>query len=114
MTMPELSIRNLSGLAMFTEFEQFAGVVTPGGPSCATFITYPAGMAEKAPKNAVFTGPTDPTGNIWFPPELMAAGIPIVKVRQMAEAMDDSFIVKRAKVAYPDRRVELKVTAKKE
>ncbi len=57
-------VRNLAGLAQFTEYEQFSTVVTPGGPSCATYITYPAGMAENAPKNTIFLGPTDPTGNI--------------------------------------------------
>lgn len=102
-------VRNLAGLAQFTEYEQFSTVVTPGGPSCATYVTYPAGMAENAPKEAVFLGPTDPTGNIWFPPELMAMGIPVGKARQMAENMSESFIVKKAKVAYPERRLELKV-----
>jgi hypothetical protein len=101
-------IRNLAGLAEFNEWEQFSAVVTPGGPTCATFITYPAGMAEKAPKRAVFTGPTDPTGNIWFPPELMAMGIPIEKAREMASNVDESFIGKRSKIAYPERRAELK------
>jgi len=101
-------IRNLAGLAQFNEWEQFSLVVTPGGPTCATFITYPAGMAEKAPKRAVFTGPTDPTGNLWFPPELMAMGIPIEKAREMAANADESFIGKKPKVAYPERRPELK------
>ena len=107
-------IRNLAGLAQFTEYEQFSTVITPGGPTCATFITYAAGMAEKAPKSAVFTGPTDPTGNLWFPPELMAMSIPIDKAAQMAECLDDSFISKKPKVAYPERRVELKIPVKKE
>jgi hypothetical protein len=102
-------VRNLAGLAEFTEFDQFSTVVTPGGPTCATFITYPAGMAEKAPKGSVFLGPTDPTSNIWFPPELMAMGIPIKKARQMAESLESSFIGKKPKVAYPERRLELKV-----
>jgi hypothetical protein len=99
-------IRNLAGLAQFDEYEQFNTVLTPGGPTCATYITYPAGMAEKATKNAAFIGPTDPTGNIWFPPDLMAMGISIGKARQMAESLGDSFIGKRPKVAYPERRLE--------
>jgi hypothetical protein len=103
-------VRNLAGLAEFTESEQFSTVVTPGGPTCATFITYPAGMAEKAPKDAVFLGPTDPTSNIWFPPELMAMGIPVKKARQMAESLESSFIGKRPKVAYPE---EIKTPQKK-
>jgi hypothetical protein len=102
------TMRNLSGLAQFNESDQFSSVVTPGGPTCATFITYPAGMAEKAPKRAVFTGPTDPTGNLWFPPELMAMGIPIEKAREMAANVDGSFIGKKPKIAYPERRPELK------
>jgi hypothetical protein len=102
------TIRNLAGLAQFNEWEQFSSVVTPGGPTCATFITYPAGMAEKAPKGAVFTGSTDPTGNLWFPPELMAMGIPIEKAREMAANVDESFIGKKPKVAYPERRPGLK------
>lgn len=107
-------VRNLSGLAQFDEYEQFSTVVTPGGPTCATYITYPAGMAEKAPKRSVFLGPTDPTGNIWFPRELMAIGIPIDKARQMAESLEASFIGKKTKVAYPERRLELKMRVKKE
>lgn len=107
-------IRNLAGLAQFTEYDQFSTVVTPGGPTCATFITYAAGMAEKSPKNAVFTGPTDPTGNLWFPPELMAMSMPINKARQMAECLCDSFIGKKPKVAYPERRAGLKIPIKKE
>ena len=99
------TIRNLAGLAEFNEWEQFSLVVTPGGPTCATFITYPAGMAEKAPKRAVFTGPTDPTGNLWFPPELMAMGIPIEKAREMADNVDGSFIGKRTRIAYPEKRI---------
>ena len=104
--------RNLAGLAQFTEYEQFSTVVTPGGPTCATYITYPAHLAEKAPRNTIFMGPTDPTGNIWFPPELMALGIPIGKAREMADNMDESFIVKRAKVAYPEKRLEPKKARK--
>lgn len=101
-------IRNLAGLAQFNEWDQFTSVVTPGGPTCATFITYPAGMTEKAPKRTVFMGPTDPTGNLWFPPELMAMGIPIEKASEMAKNVDESFIGKKPKIAYPERRPELK------
>lgn len=98
-------VRNLAGLAHFNESEPFFVVLTPSGPSCATFVTYPAGMAENAPKRSVFTGPTDPTGNIWFPPDLMAMGIHIEKAREMAKSLDESFIGKRPKVAYPEHRL---------
>ena len=49
----------------------------PFGPVCATFITYPAGLAENTPKETAFIGPADPTGNIWFPEDYMSLGIPI-------------------------------------
>ena len=101
-------IRNLAGLAAFNESDQFSSAIMPGGPTCATYITYPAGMAEKAPKKAVYIGPTDPTGNLWFPTDLMAMGIPIEKAREMSANVDESFIGKRAKVAYPEHRPELK------
>ena len=64
-------IRNLCGLAQFSSSDPFFKTIIPGGPTCATMITFPAGMAENAPKDSVFVGPVDPTGNSWLPPELM-------------------------------------------
>jgi hypothetical protein len=52
-------------------------------------ITFPAGMAENAPKDMVYIGPTDPTGNPWQPPELMIMGIPIALAQQMAADLDN-------------------------
>ena len=51
-------------------------VIVPRGPSCSTFITYPAGMTENAPKNTALMGPQDPTQNHTLPPHMMAIGIP--------------------------------------
>ena len=65
------SIRNLGGLVHFVTDDVFTSVLMPGGSSCATMITYPAGMAERAPRNAAFVGPVDPTGNSWLPPDMM-------------------------------------------
>lgn len=101
-------IRNLCTLIHFRSLNPFYSVLTPWGPSCATFITYPAGMAKNAPFDSVFTGPVDPTGNAWFPANYMALGIPISVARRMSEDLEDSFIIKRPKIAYPDHRIELK------
>jgi hypothetical protein len=70
-------------------------------------ITFPAGMAEKAPKDSAYIGPTDPTGNSWLPPDIMIMGIPIAVARQMAADLNDSFIIKRGTIAYPEKRVTI-------
>ncbi len=101
-------IRNLCTLIYFRSLKPFYSILTPWGPSCATFITYPAGMAKNAPFDSVFMGPVDPTGNAWFPANYMSLGIPISVARRMSEDLDDSFIIKRPKIAYPDHRIELK------
>jgi len=97
-------IRNLSSLIHFRRKNPFNAVNMPFGPACATFITYPAGMAEKAPKDTAFVGPVDPTGNIWFPPEYMAIGIPLKIAEEMHEDLKDSFAAKRPEVANPKKR----------
>lgn len=66
--------------------------------------TFPAGMAENAPKDSAYIGPTDPTGNPWLPAELMIMGIPIALAQQMAADLDQSFICKRSKIGYPENR----------
>ncbi len=104
-------IRNLCSLAYFRRSDRCA-VLTPFGPSCATFVTYPAGMGENMPTDSAFIGPTDPTGNSWFPANYMAIGIPIQIARRMGEDLEKSFIIKRPKTAYPEHRDELKVTPK--
>ena len=91
----------------FQIIESFKSVITPFGPSCATFVTYPAGMAENAPKNTAFMGPVDPTGNNWFPKDYMALGIPLDIAVNMCHDLDDSFAVKRPEVAFPKERCEL-------
>lgn len=100
-------VRNLCALVHFRSRNPFNEVLVPQGPSCASFITYAAGMAENAPKEAVFLGPDDPTGNSWFPESHLSLAIPISMARRMCEDMDQSFIVKRQKVANPARRTVL-------
>jgi hypothetical protein len=95
-------IRNLCSLAYFQP-EKGMIVSMPWGPSCASFITYPAGLTEKQ-KSIPIIGPTDPTGNYWFPQNYLSLGIPIKIAQRMANNLDDSFIIKRPKVAYPEKR----------
>ncbi|MFW9875761.1 MAG: DUF169 domain-containing protein [Candidatus Thorarchaeota archaeon] len=96
-------IRNLCSLAHFRPDKAF-NVQIPWGASCASFISYPAGIIEKGPKNCIIIGPTDPTGNYWFPQYYLSMGIPLDIARRMANDLDDSFIIKRSQVAYPIKR----------
>ena len=98
-------IRNLCGLAQFNSSDPFFKTIIPAGATCSMMITFPAGMTENAPKDSAYVGPTDPTGNPWLPPELMIMGIPIALAQQMAADLDESFICRRSKIAYPENRV---------
>jgi hypothetical protein len=104
-------IRNLCGLAQFNSSDLFSKTVIPAGATCSTMITFPASMAENAPKDSAYVGPTDPTGNQWLPPELMIMGIPIALAQQMAIDLDDSFICRRSMIAYPENRIVIKPRA---
>jgi hypothetical protein len=95
-------VRNLCSLAYFQPNNEFI-VKLPWGPSCASFVSYPAGLINKY-KNNVILGPTDPTGNYWFPPNYLSLGIPIEIAERMANDVDGSFIVKRPEVAFPSKR----------
>jgi hypothetical protein len=96
-------IRNLCSLAYFRPEDSFT-IKIPWGPSCASFVTYPAGMAVNGPRDGIIIGPTDPTGNHWFPPDYLSMGIPFEIATRMANDLDDSFIIKRPKIAYPEKR----------
>jgi hypothetical protein len=96
-------IRNLCSLAFFRPEKDFI-VKVPWGPSCASFITYPANLAENAQTNCVIIGPTDPTGNYWFPENYLSMGIPFEIAHRMANDLNYSFIMKRPKIAYPTKR----------
>jgi len=106
-------IRNLSSLIHFRSKNPFNAINMPFGPACSTFITYPAGMAEKAPKETAFVGPVDPTGNRWFPPEYMAIGIPLKIAEGMHEDLNNSFAVKRPEVASPQTRDKITILKNK-
>jgi hypothetical protein len=100
-------IRNMCSLVHFRSEEPFRDVLVPQGASCASFVSYAAGMVEHAPVGAVFVGPCDPTGNFWFPQDHLSLSIPIKIARRMAEDLEDSFLTKRATVAYPEHRMQV-------
>jgi hypothetical protein len=97
-------IRNMGSLVHFRSRDPFREVLVPQGASCASFVSYAARMVEKAPAEAVFLGPCDPTGNSWFLPDHLSLAIPIKIARRMSEDLESSFIVKRPTVAYPEHR----------
>lgn len=105
------SIRNLAGLIQYAFEEIFSSIVMPSGPACASMISYAAGLAEKAPRETAFIGPVDPTGNAWFPPEMMSLAIPLQMARKMAENMEGSFLAKRPQVAFPAKRLAMEERA---
>jgi hypothetical protein len=95
-------IRNMAALVHFERDDPFSPVIVPWGPSCATFISYPAGMTENAPLNTAFMGPQDPTQNHSFPMDMMALGIPAEMAERMAKNLDASFVIRRPQVAFPN------------
>ncbi len=97
-------IRNLCSLFYFRP-EESTIVTIPWGPSCASFVTYPAGLERNFNNNQIIVGPTDPTGNYWFPKNYMSIGIPLPIAQRMANDLDPSFISKRPKIAYPEKRI---------
>jgi len=101
-------IRILCALVHFNSKDPFDEVLAPSGPSCASFVTYAAGLAEKAPKNAAILGPFDPTGNHYFPRNLMSIALPIRLAARMCEDLPSSFLAKRKAVIFPARRRQAK------
>ena len=95
-------VRNMAALVHFDRDDPFSPVIVPWGPSCATFISYPAGLAANAPANTAFMGPQDPTQNHTLPPDMMALGIPADLAARMVKNLDASFITRRPKVAFPN------------
>ena len=100
-------IRNMVALVHFSARDPFREVLVPQGAACASFVSYAAGMVEKAPVDTVFVGPCDPTGNTWFPQDQLSLAIPIKMAKRMADDLEDSFVTKRPTVAYPEQRLEV-------
>jgi hypothetical protein len=97
-------VRNLCALVHFRSADPFGPVLAAWGPTCASLVTYPSGMSEKAPAGSAYLGPMDPTGNRWFPENLLGLGIPIKLAVGMCEDLESSFIIKRPHVAYPEAK----------
>jgi len=100
-------IRNMAALVHFDRDDAFTAVIVPWGSSCSTFIIYPAGMAENAPKNVAFVGPQDPTQNLSLPPDMMAIGIPAELAVRMVKNLESSFVIRRPQVAFPREKTGL-------
>jgi len=95
--------RNILALRHFGTPEVFTSAGAPWGPSCASFMSYPAGLSTNCPDNLIVIGPVDPTGNSWLPPDIMSLGIPLKVAKEMVSDLNGSFLIKRPKVAFPDR-----------
>lgn len=76
-------IRDMCSSVHFQAREILGHISVPWGPSCATLVTYPAGMAENAPHDCAFLGPVDPSARDWLPDGYLALGIPIELARML-------------------------------
>ncbi|HNX47905.1 MAG TPA: DUF169 domain-containing protein [Methanomassiliicoccales archaeon] len=97
-------LRNLLSLHHFGTPDAFTSTCAPWGPSCASFLTYPAGLASNCPDQALIVGPVDPTGNSWMPPNLMSLGLKVKDAERMVRDIPSSFLSRRPQVAFPDGR----------
>lgn len=97
-------LRNLLTLHHFGTTDVFTSTSAPWGPSCTSFLTYPAGLASNCPDQALIIGPVDPTGNSWMPPNLMSLGLKVKDAERMVGDLPSSFLTKRPQVAFPDGR----------
>ncbi len=95
--------RNILALHHYGTPEAFTSAGVPWGPSCASFLSYPAGMSPNLPDSMTVVGPVDPTGNEWMPPGMMSIGIPLPVARRIIGDLDGSFLTKRKEVAFPRR-----------
>jgi len=101
-------VRNLVSLIHFRAADPFHDTLMPQGAACASFVSYAAGLVETSPSETAFIGPTDPTGNVWFPEDHLSLAIPIQVARRMTDDLEHSFIAKRPFVAYPRRRAQIR------
>ena len=88
-------IRDLCALAHFGSPNVFGSISFPWGPACATLVTYPAGMAEKARGYQIFIGPTDPSARGWLPEDCLAMGMSTEIARKIAGSVERSFLAKK-------------------
>ncbi|MDD1770431.1 MAG: DUF169 domain-containing protein [Methanomassiliicoccales archaeon] len=98
------SIRVLCALNSFGTADTFGSAIMPAGSACASLVTYPSGISSKAPKGCVYLGPTDPTVDSFFPESFLGLAIPRKVAERMVMDIEASFVAKRTKVAYPEKR----------
>jgi hypothetical protein len=98
------NIRNLCSLQHFGTTQALTSILSPWGPICASLVTYASGMASNIPCDSVILGPTDPTGNQWFPPDMMSLSIPLHVACRMEGDLKQSFIKKHPETAFPSDR----------
>ncbi|HXX72340.1 MAG TPA: DUF169 domain-containing protein, partial [Candidatus Acidoferrales bacterium] len=60
-------VRNLISLIHFRSQDPFHNTLAPQGAARASFVSYAAGIVENCPPDSAIFGPSDPTGNRWFP-----------------------------------------------
>ncbi|MCX6650306.1 MAG: DUF169 domain-containing protein [Methanomassiliicoccales archaeon] len=97
-------LRNILALHHFGTADAFTSTSAPWGPSCASFLSYPAGLASNCPDQTLIIGPVDPTGNKWMPPGLMSLGLRIRDAERLVRDLPSSFLSKRSQVAFPEGR----------
>jgi hypothetical protein len=88
-------MRDLGALVHYGASKAFTPIMAPWGSGCGTFISYPSGMAEGAPKNTAFLGPMTPEAEGWLPVDMLALGLPIRVAVRIAEGYENSFAAKR-------------------
>jgi hypothetical protein len=88
-------IRNLGAMVHHGEARAYAPIMAPWGSGCATFVSYPSGMAVAAPKDTAFLGPMTPEAEGWLPADMLALGIPMNVAVRMAEGYGCSFAARR-------------------
>lgn len=100
-------IRNLGGLVHFGDPKAFTPIIAPWGSGCLTFVGFPAGMAGNCPKDTAILSPFVPEGNKWFPPDMLALGIPINMAIRMADGYESSFAARKPETTYTGTKEQL-------
>lgn len=88
-------MRDLAGMVHFVSSKAYQPITAPWGSGCATFVSYPSGMAVRAPRDTAFISPTNPEADDWLPADTLAMGIPAEVAVRMAEGYEASFASRR-------------------
>jgi len=88
-------MRDLAAMVHFGSSKAYLSITAPWGSGCATFVSYPSGMAVGAPRDTAFISPTNPEAEDWLPADTLAMGIPKDMAVRMAEGYEASFASRR-------------------